>query len=632
MTGGPTVRAPSAPEERRNRAPWLLNARFLLLIGLGYMYLCFVVCIALGLTLIHPFFWGITIPGLLLLVRSVHLRIRCPEGPKLTREEAPELYCEVEGLATRLNLPRFHETQLVLEFNCGVMQIPLFGLIGWHRSYLQIGFPMLLATSPEQFRAILAHEFFHVFGGHGRLRNWTARVLNTWREILHRINTTNPRGDFLLSGFARWYVPRLERADSALSHRGEHGADAFAAAHTSAEAAAAALVGITLKSRYVRLAFWPKYWQAARTIAEPPEDVYGQMAALLKEPFQREWSKKTIEWVMKTAVDESASHPGLASRLRALGQEPVLPPAIETSAAEFFFGASYPARVKEVTGRWQDLVRPGWQEAHQSYANAVADLENLEKAMAQKSPTPVDLLSHAILVGIVRDEEEAAELYKPLLDAHGKDSAVLFHAGRNLLQRGDSSGQEMIERAMRMDEEWVPKGCAAICCYLESVCEMERMAPFAARLRRREQFVAEAEAQLGHAGKDAILLPHDIEPEGVAKLTAVLAAFSQVGRAYLVCRRLPGLPNRKYYYVCVDWKALAIVTNSNKLLAQIAASVSFAGERAWFFWIDGDWRFRERLKKVQGSLVYKRPFFASLRGQRPGRGAATPASAERRKA
>ena len=167
----------------------------------------------------------------------------------------------------------------------------------------------------------------------------------------------------------------------------------------------------------------------------------------------------------------------------------------------------------------------------------------------------------------------------------------------------------MVEKAMQIDQEWIPQGCELICDYLTAIAEMDRIEPYAERSRRWKQLVTESEAQLPSISADAKLLPHELAEEGISTLAEVLKGFPQVGRAYVVRRELPALPHRRFYYVCVEWRTHSLVLNEGRLINKIASSVSFSDGAAWFFAIGSDWWLRERLKRVPGSLVYKRPLF-----------------------
>lgn len=56
------------------------------------------------------------------------------------------------------------------------MQHARLGVLGWHVNYLILGLPLMQAVSPEQFRAIVAHELGHLSRNHSRFAGWIYRV------------------------------------------------------------------------------------------------------------------------------------------------------------------------------------------------------------------------------------------------------------------------------------------------------------------------------------------------------------------------------------------------------------------------------------------------------------------------
>jgi hypothetical protein len=162
---------------------------------------------------------------------------------------------------------------------------------------------------------------------------------------------------------------------------------------------------------------------------------------------------------------------------------------------------------------------------------------------------------------------------------------------------------------MRHDAEWILDGCSLVSAFLFSRGQMDRMAAYAERGARREKLVAEAEAQLWTVPAGACLAPHGLPPEAITTLAGVLGHWRQIGRAYLVRRQLPELLNRTYFCLFLDWRLLSFVFNEAALLQKVASAISFSDGSAWFFSLGSDWRLRRIVKRVPGSLVYRRRLF-----------------------
>ena len=109
------------------------------------------------------------------------------------------------------------------------MERPRLGPLGWPRRYLILGLPLMATLSPPEFRAVLAHEFAHLRGGHARFGNWIYRLRQTWGQLLAQLEVSPRPGVGLLRAFASWFAPRFNAATYALARRHEFAADRWAA-------------------------------------------------------------------------------------------------------------------------------------------------------------------------------------------------------------------------------------------------------------------------------------------------------------------------------------------------------------------------------------------------------------------
>src|SRR5882762_8740650 len=123
----------------------------LAILGYGYLVLVVLVLLALCAILLASIVYLQAIAvkllflvsgPLLLVLRSMWVRLEPPAGERLTQAMAPELFQMLAELRMRLRTPRIHRVLLTPDFNAGVMQVPRLGLLGWHRSYLFIGLPL----------------------------------------------------------------------------------------------------------------------------------------------------------------------------------------------------------------------------------------------------------------------------------------------------------------------------------------------------------------------------------------------------------------------------------------------------------------------------------------------------------
>ena len=64
-----------------------------------------------------------------------------------------------------------------------VCEVPRLGLLGWNRIYLVLGFPYLLALTPEELEGVVAHELAHVARRHGAGFAGVRGSLARWQQL-----------------------------------------------------------------------------------------------------------------------------------------------------------------------------------------------------------------------------------------------------------------------------------------------------------------------------------------------------------------------------------------------------------------------------------------------------------------
>ena len=195
--------------------------RVALVAALGYAYLfgvvigllVFVYVAIWAMILVHQlnffFLKVLWIPLVLawLVLKSMWVSVQPPEGAYLSPDNAPELFVFIDELKSSLNGPAIHRVMVSDEFNAGIVQIPRFGMFGWPTNYLVLGLPLMRALNPAEFRAVLAHEFGHLSGKHGKFSGWIYRLRQSWIQILTRVHQERHYASFVFEWFLDWYAP-----------------------------------------------------------------------------------------------------------------------------------------------------------------------------------------------------------------------------------------------------------------------------------------------------------------------------------------------------------------------------------------------------------------------------------------
>src|ERR1041385_6432264 len=123
------------------------------------------------------------------VLKALLIRIPAPKGAPVTRAEAPALFALLDDLRAQLRSVPFHHVLVVPEHNAAVVQVPRLGVLGWSRNYLLLGMPLLEAHSPEEVRAVLAHEFAHLSRAHGRFSHWIYRLRRSWENVFRQFRS-----------------------------------------------------------------------------------------------------------------------------------------------------------------------------------------------------------------------------------------------------------------------------------------------------------------------------------------------------------------------------------------------------------------------------------------------------------
>ena len=116
-------------------------------------------------------------------LRALFVRLPPPAGLAVARADAPALFAALDRMRRQLKGPPVHQVLLIDEINAAIVQRPLFGLVGWPRNHLLLGLPLLDSLAPEEALAVVAHEYGHLAGSHGRFGAFIYRLRLSWATI-----------------------------------------------------------------------------------------------------------------------------------------------------------------------------------------------------------------------------------------------------------------------------------------------------------------------------------------------------------------------------------------------------------------------------------------------------------------
>ena len=244
-------------------------------------------------------------------------------GLPLERTSHPRLFTELDRIACALQEPMPREVYLIGEPNAWVADRG--GLMGFgSRRVMGLGLPLLGALNISQFRAILAHEFAHYYGGDKRLGPLLHKTQMGMIRTFENMGSVGKamRVELMqilyvvVFGILKWYWLLFLRAINFVSRRQEFRADELACIVAGPQSLVSGL-------RIVHGASlaWPAYWN---TEVGPMLNsgflpaIAGGFSEFLAAPAIAKQVEKGIETEMREGKTEPYdSHPPLRDRVAA---------------------------------------------------------------------------------------------------------------------------------------------------------------------------------------------------------------------------------------------------------------------------------------------------------------------------
>lgn len=498
-------------EEYAGREPKKYALRVGLLAALGYAYVLFVLAVVAAL--LYLLLWLAFLGGrfnvavikfgwvLLMLawvvVRALWVKMPAPEGIPLARGQAPRLFGLADELSASLDAPRVHVLQVDGEFNASLAQVPRLGPFGWHRNYLTLGLPLMQALTPEQFRAVLAHELGHLSGNHGRFGSWVYRVRQTWVQLLVRLEREERWGAFVFNKFLNWFAPYFNAYSFVLARRHEYEADRASARVAGGRGAALALAAVNVKGAYLSEEYWPQIFRRAEEQREPTAGAFAGMWPALRGGLAEADAQRFLRLSLSQETGYDDTHPSLADRLSALGLGPEEREALAAevagprdggagggTAAEYYLGELRGELSRRLDAEWVEGIAPHWRERHEYATKSRRRLAELEEKARAQELEDREAWARAELTAEFKGADEAVPLLRELTGR--KRTAAAAHAllGQILVAEGDGSGVEHLEKAMTADSQYVPVACHLIYGYLREHDRAEEAEAYRQRLIR----------------------------------------------------------------------------------------------------------------------------------------------------
>lgn len=600
-------------EREARESPRAYRARVGLLALLGFAVLAGSILLAFGLSVglvvaliaISPILLAkliklIWIPIALgwMMLRALWVRIDPPEGYRLQPGEAPALVAEVERLRLAAGAPAIAAIIIDDNLNAGAATVPrALGLLG-NRHYLVLGLPLLQALDRAQLTAVIAHEFGHFGGGHGRFAGWVYHVRISWMRVLEALSTRRSMLTGMFTGFFNWYVPYFNAYTFVLARDNEYEADAIAAGIAGRDVVAQALVRTDACSRRLEQAFWPEVRRSVLETPQPPEALHRMMAERLRAPDPEDEDR--LRKALARAPDYDDTHPTLAQRVAALSTTAVVAVAEGESAAEAMLGDLLPTLESRFSREWHDAMSQVWTEEHASARQGAERLAELRQAGAS---SPEARVEYALLVDRLGPDADAIPLLRDAAEAAPRDAVVRFRLGDRLLDAGDSDGADELWRAIELDPDCTEPACMRLYAHYREIGDEDGVAWVERTMSQlAERYTRDGWARERLDGSADALEPHGLSEEAVATIRAELLATGKVRTAWLVCKRIddpaPGAP--PHFLLLVKLKGL--VVDEDSTLQRLADGVTIPGS-CMVFTRGANGGVARRIQRIPGARI-----------------------------
>jgi Zn-dependent protease with chaperone function len=610
-------------QDEARRAPAAYRTRVVLLAWLGFAMLGLVVVLALlPLALIvvgivraegavdpmaYVFLTG-QVAFSALLLRALWLPIGPPEGHRLLSEEAPALFAQIERLRQEAGVPPLAGVVIDDSLNAAAASRPrALGLLGDQHD-LVLGLPLLRVLDRDELAAVIAHEFGHFRGGHGRMSAWVYRLRRGWMGVAQAMaRMGSSLGLIVLRPFFRWYLPHFDAWSFVLAREDEYEADAVSARLAGAEAQVSALIRLEHAADWLQRRCWAPMEARMRTQPQPPLSIGAEIARWLAEAPPPDPVR--VLAASEREIDVEDTHPTLAQRIAAFGASAAL--RVQGEPAASFFEPAALARIERtLDAAWREQVRKVWSERHAEAAPERARLEALERRVhdrehALEPNDAAQALEYAQLIERLRPERDALRDYARVLALSPEDATALFRTGALRVEAGDAEGVALLRQAMTADAGAIRPVFALLDAWRRAAA---LPAAVAAELETlRDAFAAQAASLQARDSVDAedALIAHDLDPAAIAALESTLAGIAQVSGAWLVRKRLDLPGEAAHYTLMVSWRGS--VASEAAGLKRLVAALRLPGSVSVFS--DSDSARRDLARRVRALCpdpVYRR--------------------------
>jgi Zn-dependent protease with chaperone function len=598
--------------------------RVALLAVLGYVYILFVFLLLLGII------WGaraflvaassealtnqLNLMAVLVslgILRLFWISTKIPKGLLLDRKQAPELFATIDKLTAILQAPKCDRVFLTDELNAGVLQSPHLGLLGWQQNYLFLGLPLMQALSPQQFRAVLAHELGHLSGNHSHFSNWIYRLRKIWFELAEQFQDKDNNGFFLFQWFFHWYAPYFHAYSFVLARANEYEADRCGVELAGLKNEAEADITLAIYSYFLHKSFWPTIYQQAEQHVEPPSDAITQLLQQLKIGLS---PREAVQWLNRALAhrtDYEDTHPCLLDRLSAIGydlNDIRLPESPVQTAAEYFFDELLWGFADSLDREWKNEVAGSWEKLYLRAQQQRRNLAALDEKAQKRALTVEEMWKRACLTWTLQEAQKAIALFQQVLEVEPNHPLTNYQLGKILIEKNDLKGIDYLEKAIATDPELVVPSCDLLYDFYQNQGKLERAQFYQQKSQEYYWLWKRSQPERDRLSSETPLFSHQLPEAEVRQLSEQLSTYPEIKKAYLVRKKVTWFPEKAFYIFAIIpqmVKGAGVNQKSpEELIEQLETELNFSGNFRAIVLQTSNVKLGQAIRKVPQSCIY----------------------------
>lgn len=548
-------------------------------------------------------------------IRALFAKAPEPVGEELTSEDAPELFTFVRTTSKALQA-KFPEKILITDqFNAAVVTVPRFGMFG-RKPYLILGLPLMQALSPEQFRAVIAHEIGHISGKHGVFGKWAYQLREAWGQFINSQEINEHKFSVLYEKFVNWFFPYFTAYSFVLMRNHERDADRDAVELIGAAPLGEGLITLELRAADIQEVFWKEIHEENMSRHDAPAKVFSRMlGSLAVTDLERD--AQTLRKAVGRPTDYNDTHPSLAERLRTMGywtneDVPHIASKPSQTAGDMFIAQAMSKFVAKFDESWDESVSKDWKSRYDEHQKAAGRLEELKTKTSDGGElTAEELLETAGLVAGKGGNAEALPILERAVEMFPDNPEANYNLGGVLLALDNEEGLKYIDKVIQLDPKWKLAASDMAFSYLRSKGRFEDARAYAENVENEQETYIEAQNERSQVTMRDEFEPHSLSEDVVRNAVSRLESYEEIVKLYLVKKIVKYYPEIPLHVLVIELRKPRKISGVSDLstndILKIATERLNDGNINYFMVIgSGPSDMKPALEKIKGATIFER--------------------------